>query len=368
MLQVRRIPAGLAFAALVLAGASLGAAEGGGAPAVVAMLAAEDQRPVADEVVFAVRAHLSDIEARLDVVWVPVLPPDLPGQAKIVSEVAAARGAFAVFWFDLARPGEAYFYVTSGNTDDLLVHRLAADSASDMPEALGIVVHGAIAALLAGGTIGVAPVTAAPQPAPPLPAPPPPPPSTQPMKTEKSSEGPGSNAVLRLDIGYALDGYSNEVAVTQGAALGLSVEVGAHVVLSARYTFVWPVEVRGRAVDTEIQRYPFEIGGMYRRLLGRFLVGGGLAFRLDYTVAETMEVHLSGVEGRDNADAVISLVPGIEVGFALHPRVALFLDIGARIIWNSLRYVATWDQGREVVLEPWRVQPAGVIGLSVGLL
>ncbi|MBI5487603.1 MAG: hypothetical protein HY905_09745 [Deltaproteobacteria bacterium] len=375
---------------LVAAPAARAAAAVDDAAAAIAVLvvpAADGDAPTA--LVAAIQAHLADVGADLVVERVESFPASLPAQVALAAEVAERTAVGAVFWFDLSLPEHVFVYVCEGEGSRVLVRAVGAADEAERIESVAIIVRSLTRAILAGGTLGVelaTPPAAEPVGAVEVPAVGPagagPGPTAAPgeILTPATGDGPSatppdpaggrqdSSPWLALQVGVALDFFSEQAPVQEGMSTGVAFRVHENWSIFAAYRILTDVSVSGGGVDLDVSRHPMELGARFRWPLGDWALGASVSGVFDF-LTRRATVRTSSMTARVPEDAWIG-----GVGVLVHGSLRLggpwrvFLDGGFDAFVGNVRYAADTGTGRVVLLESWFVCPRLSLGFAVDLL
>ncbi|MBN2525717.1 MAG: hypothetical protein JXR76_04925 [Deltaproteobacteria bacterium] len=169
--------------------------------------------------------------------------------------------------------------------------------------------------------------------------------------------------VMVLDVGGQLSFYSTKTVPSPGFALGLRWQIFRGLHLRLGTTLFSRIIDRTRGTELTLRRYPFYLGMGYSRTLGRFALGGGAEFRLDYVTEHvTTENEDVDVE-RDGAEFHSGIVVFLCSAFQLSDLISVFGDMGIAVPLHSNIYGIDTAEGNAVIVEPRNVQPEIVVGL-----
>jgi hypothetical protein len=307
-----------------------------------------------------VAGRLNELEIEFRAERVAQLAPTARAQLDAAAAIAAAGETVAVFWCDLAPGSDALLHLTDGRGSRLLVRRLEPADLRGQAESVAIVVDGAVRALLAGGTIGVAVPPPAPPPAPaqaPAPAPPPAPP---PSATDRFELG--------LSAAYAPAFRSPETIVSHGLFVGVDWRFSRFFSGFAAYTLSSPIEGKGELADLRITENRLSFGLAGQLETGRWAFGASLGLTLAFTALDVSGVGpgLSTVD--DRSDIIVAIAPSLRAAYAAARRLTAFVDVGVDLCLNPVRYTARLGGEREVIADVWPVQPFVRLGFVVWLV
>jgi len=368
MRSIRQLPtAALAIAAALLAAAIGARAQGtdvdaDGAneqPRRVVMLSDRLAEETNADVFQAAIGQLSDLPVELLVEWLDGFPPSLDGQLAAADRIAERGDTLAVFWIVAESEDQLLLHVADAQRRRILVRRLDRSEAGAQYEALALIVHASIDALLGGGVIGVEAPRAEPEPAPEpaLPEPSPAPPE----RPSKPSRPPW----IGLEAGYDMLIHSREHPLVHGVHLAVSANLTAGLVARLGYVLRTPIVVEDNLATIMVEHHPISVGLGYRWRLERFLLGASASFTADYAVQTTNRLASATGVANDNSDLLISATPSVDLGLVLNDRVALRLSVGPELIINNIRYIYYRTGDPALVLEPWWVQPRIFAGVGV---
>jgi hypothetical protein len=347
-------------AALQTAAAEDGAPTEDQPPSRVVMLSDRVSEETNADVFQAVIGQLSDTPVELSVEWLDELPPSLDGQLAAADRIAARRDTLAVFWIVSESEEQLLLHIADAMRRRILVRRLARSEAGAQYEALALIVRASIDALLGGGVIGIeAPRARAPEPVAPHTRPTAPPRPAEPVAEETRPPW------LGLEAGYDLAVHSREHPLLHGVHLALSANPHAGLIARVAYVLRTPLVVEDNRVTILVEHHPVSAGLGYQWRIDGLILGGTVSLLLDYVVQTSNRLISKTGIASDNSDLLMSVAPSLDLGYELNDRVALRLSVGPEIIINNIRYIYEATGGREVVLEPWWVQPRIFAGVGV---
>lgn len=320
----------------------------------------------------SLRAQLVDLPVELIVEQVEAVPESLPAQRALASTVATDAGVDLVVWFQLDQSDRLYLFISEQGRERTLVRELPADgrSAAGRAASAALIVRGVVAALVEGGHLGVVPQfteavdeEAEPEPKAPVETPS----EVEPSEPEpEPEEEPRFAPRFQIAAAYQAEGYSPQIPVSHAVVVGLDTWFGKNLRLDLRFRGTMPLRVSTDEIELDVQRYPIALGLRgAARLRGNVDLGGGVVgivepmvrratpLQTGVTVDEPRQTWLRGAVG-----AVL------HAGWTVHPRVRLFVDVGADVRLGPLDFSI---EGGETLLTPFPVRPRGQVGLSVPL-
>lgn len=330
----------------------------------VVMLCDRSAEEMNADVFQAVIGQLSDFPVDLLVEWLDELPDDLDAQLAAAREAASHGHTLAVFWIVAEAEDHLLLHLADAGSNRVLIRRLDRSEAGAQYEALALIVHASIDALLKGGVIGIEPPAAAEPVAEPAPEPPP---TSVPgeRRPETPPPVPPRPPWLGLEVGYDVAIHSDEHPLLHGVRLVLSASPVAGLIIRAGYVLRTPVVVEADLVTILVEHHPAFAGVGYYGKLGPFALGGSVSLTADYAVQTTNRLTSPTGVGQDNSALLVTVTPSVDIGFELNDRVALLVSAGPEIITNNFKYIYRTNTGVEVILAPWSVQPRIFAGVGV---
>jgi hypothetical protein len=356
-----------ALTAILFAPGTIRAGEAG--DPVVVLIVPLEHRETSEAVAQACRAQLTDLRIRFELDWVEKIAPELARQEAIAGAIADRTGALAVFWYDIAQPESAHFYLSTSQSKRILVRRLDNSNDSNLDEMVAVIARSSIHALLDGGQIGVGSPIAdhdhlndpsqsgdlaergsqAPHPAP---------------ASEKTD--PPKHRIA-MEVSYIYQAVSEDHLAVNGAAIAARLRILGGWYGIASYLLVDRIEAEGYGVQMTLERHPFLLGSGYCFSLGRTCIGGLIAFGLEIEMEKirTLTDELEPVKTDTHLGA--SLLPAIRLDVQIIGPLSLYLMIGVEIELNRYMYTVNNGLDRDVIFESWPVQPTGLLGVSTAI-
>lgn len=137
--------------------------------------------------------------------------------------------------------------------------------------------------------------------------------------------------------------------------------------LGLRLGYRGAMPLRGRTAEAtlRLQSHAVELGalGTWRR--GRIGLGGGLSVLGDVTLRRVYVVDPTWKVGADRGDLLWWVVPRVRLDVRVVGRWGLFLELAGQIALNPKRYLLQDGEDSQILLAPWPVQPAALVGVSV---
>ncbi len=179
-------------------------------------------------------------------------------------------------------------------------------------------------------------------------------------------------SILGLNAAYAYRALNANYGAVNGFAIGLQARIGSIFRVFASYEFRQEIRAAGACVDVRLRGHPAMIGTEAAAGFGRFSLGGRAAVLLEWVTRETTltgrcdNTVLYG-EQAGRFDVAVSL--GVVGKIRLVERLSFYTAVNADIFVMQADLRAPADaEAKELVFEPWRVQPALTVGLSVEVL
>jgi hypothetical protein len=275
---------------------------------------------------------------------------------------AAARAWLARAWIDLREPDHATLYVYDPLRDRLLVRAVPRSSGGDelAREELGHILETCIEGLLSGANVGLPRSDVVSLLAP------------EPERSKQPSEEPygrdgRDRRVVRFGALYEIAMLADRAPITHGPALAawVRIPVGAFSIgpwVTAQYRF--PIEVAPSPVGGRFASMAFRALAVLERvssstLTWRFGLGGGL---------DVVRVTPQSSDARFLPDENRTLGYGVaRAAFAVDARIASSIALTAMVAADldpsAATYVVAARDGEHVVMRPWPVRPALMVGL-----
>ncbi|MCP4677812.1 MAG: hypothetical protein GY854_20295 [Deltaproteobacteria bacterium] len=337
----------------------------------VVLLIAAEQFIGSEDAVAAVRSQLSDLPVRFEIERLNGDGSDSPGMEARAREIADKGDVAAVIWLDPENSGRIHFLLTDEKGSNIFDRGLQEGALAPVQtESLALILRATVQALIEGELDASPPIQD--ESSPPeekktiaLPAPEP-----VPIPTSKQGESPPEDPPLfGLETAYAYRAYSTDMPAISGFHVGLHLRLGAFVRVFLEYEFRQPLTAPGSCVKTTVRPHPITAGGRLLFQRWRFLFGPTLGITVDIATYDS-ETSCYRIEAFDDRYRInVSAAAGFFVAARIYKRLSLFLSAEADIMWRAARYTAPSDTGeKEVLLNPWRVQPAATIGLSVEVI
>jgi hypothetical protein len=275
-------------------------------------------------------------------------------------------------WIELGS-AEARLYLVDRGWERVLVRRVARAGRSDevVREELAHIVQAAAESLLAGAPVGapreeVRAELALP-PARPAPARPP----VAPAPTPDAPASPeGMLPSFALGAFYELEGFASEISVVHGPGASVALEAsGWPLRPSLELGIGWrvPASATAATAGVDLQGGALRLGASLELVRGelaalRAIVGAGF----DLIDVEPTSGDAGGAALTERRLRIAPILRGGAVGrLRLLSGVALELGIAADVDPVSARYVVVGPDGSErVVLEPFVVRPAALLGVT----
>jgi hypothetical protein len=333
-------------AALLLAATAFATGAAASDQTPVVMVSPTHQRDLAQRTAEAVAAQLADLPVAFTVEWTAELAPDMRSQVDVARKTADRLDATAVFWVDLSVPEQLFLYIAEREGGRILVRNISADD-EDLEarlETVALIIRGAVTAFLAGGKIGVE-------------APPPEP-----------EEPTWPTGALDVFVAYALTLYSSEELLLHGARLGLSVRLGSWVRAHLAYRLQIPLQVEGEYVGLDVHPHPFELGVTGRFPIGDWYVDTGVGLLVDVVTVDVIALEDEVLVRRVDRRWLFGATPSVGVGRRLGRILAIYLAVGADVLFNEQWYAVETPEGNQTVLKPFTVRPIFRLGTLFTLL
>ncbi len=319
-----------------------------------------------EDAVTALRSQLADLPVKFEIERLTDSSPAADSLEKRARSIADAGRAAAVVWLDTENNGRVYFLLTDEGGSNVFDRGLQEEAIAPVQtESLALILRATVQALIEDQSTMPLPTPAKPPPPEQL-GPTPRPAEEDPEQGDASRKG---RLLLGLETAYAYRAYSTENPVVSGFHVGLHLRIGAYVRVFLEYEIRQPLSGSGSCVETEVRGHPITAGGRLLWQQGRFFFGPALGATVDIATydASTSCYRVDAFVGRHRING--SVAPGFFVAVRIYKRLRFFLSAEADIVWRAGRYTAPSDSGeQEVLLEPWRVQPAATTGLSVELI
>ena len=277
--------------------------------------------------------------------------------------------AIARAWIDLREPRQVTLYLTGDRQDRVLVRQvpLVLNLDEVAREEIAHIVEAAVDELLLGGQIGVEKK------------------HTAELPPHVTLPGPLPEPPLRLDVGfgYAAQGWKDSSAPLHGPAAFVSLakkggpwRPGAF--LSAELRF--PQSVRGEGVSAGVEQGAVRLVFIADRSLSRrWMVRGGLGGGIDWM---QVEPSLTATDPGDPYEATVSgprlvaipMLRGLALArYAFTTKSELFFGLAADFDIVAKSYVtqrieADGSTTSSTVLNPWRLRPMALIGITADVL
>ncbi len=362
-------------------------------PSTIVLLIAQGQIIDSEGAVEAVRSQLDDLEAVLEPRWISADDAGPSSLADRAEEMSRKENVAAVVWVDGDDPSKLFFVAVGENGVDRFERAVPVDTTDIIKvENIALICRATVQALLAMADarslepVGL-PTSDPAEPVPGMPSPDRPvgegtspagsPPTPEPRDTISDDASPKTERaakiapVVGIDLAYAYRGYSSDDPVVHGFVGGLHGRIGKWGRIVAGYELRQPYRAKGACVDISARSHPFFVGGAVEWRFDWVSLGPYLGVTMEYITHETAsdpacrQVRLFSAQAR--FDALVSL--GAVVRFHIFDRFSFFARLVADIFVLQGRYSAPTESGeRELLLDPWRAQPAAVLGISVGVI
>jgi hypothetical protein len=305
----------------------------------------------------AVRAQLTDLGVAL-VQGEMGTDRDLRARMNMARVIGEENKALGVFWLER---DPAVLYFIAPPFEKLLSRGIGSSETepSAIEEEVSVIVRSTVVALLQGEEVAMAAVEVPPPPQPkkePAPVQPPPPPRARPA--------PRRLERLRVEAAYVGTSFAPSAPLQNGAGLGLVALPVSGLLVGARYTAVFPIEVRGDEVSLEINRHPAELSLGWELSVARLRLQAEIAGLVDYVTRSTATTS-GGFQPQPDAEHLaFGVSPRLRALFAIFPVVYLFAGAGADVYSPRMAYVVESPTRQEILrsrlAQPWFAAGAAV--------
>lgn len=312
----------------------------------------------------AVRAHLTDVEARL-VVERADLSVQFRDHLVRAGELASSNNAIGVIWVDLdPSNNDILLYLFDRQGTRTMVRRLEAGAATAAArvEETALATRSMVAAVVEGGTIDVHP------PAPPAQVEGP---TEEPIDVEPvprpdrdDDEEPGP-PFIEAAVGYAGQLIHESVSWQNGVRTSLAwLSQSGRFSVGAAYVFWVPTDLDFEIARLHLSRHSWEIWGSFSVPLRALRVGGEFALFGELSRRETNTTTLN--QGFQPTGPENHLVVGLALRIRIHIQIWRWLGIGALVgvdgLLRRVRYTIE-TPANEVLLDPLLIRPMIAISL-----
>ncbi len=321
----------------------------------------------------AIKAQLSDLPVRLKVIWrglagegrVPAAPhpPEVLGERLLIARrVARDTGAQVIVFCEFERQDVLWLYIAPWadrqgtlKEERVITRGIQKSEAEGRYEALALILRFSIRALM----FRIPPQKKRKNAVPDLRDPP--------LSFSKPSQ---SLLGLSARMGGLAFAYSAKALLNPGVTVELSFLIFRAFAITAGYSYFPPVEVSGNRADVSLSRHPGHVGVAWSHLLGGFTLSASLYAILDFVSVKTKvnSIFISAIPPK--AHQTVSVLPMLELRYALGSRIGLYAALGAEFFFNNRYYIveghdSTGVYGTETITDPWMIQPRVQIGLEV---
>ena len=334
----------------------------------IILLTAAQQIVDSEEDLILIESQLEDLPVRFEVIRQQNRGPDSTGSDELAHKLANEDGVLAVVWLDGVNSNSIHFLLEGENGIRLFNRDLGENRAAAVQkESLALILRATVQALIEE------------QPsAPPSAQPPSPVADSQKVAIAEtiggehrrsSAEESAKPSLVGVETAYAYRAYDESFPALSGFHMGVHVNLWAMLQLFVEYELRQSMQSSGSCVETTFRSHPISTGGRLFWRLKRLALGPYLTATVDVLRAETKSTCRQVNVDSKIAHAHVSLALGFFVDFRIHERLGLFLMGEGDLLIHGQRYVGPKEDGeKEVLLEPWRVQPALTVGLSIALL
>ncbi|MCP4680437.1 MAG: hypothetical protein GY854_34125 [Deltaproteobacteria bacterium] len=290
-------------------------------------------------------AHLSDLDASVELKVVSDMPSGVPAQVQTAREATTPDQVIAAVWIETTND-EFYIYVSDRGSERILLQTLphSPDGWDAECDAIATLVRSALTPWLAAEASDE-----------PEPVPAESPESERPPKTP-TQDTPESPVRMIVAAGYSITGLSFEKGpllssgrLSMGARLLRRLEIDLTVLISE------PADMKTEGI--RLIRTPVELGALAIWPVDRFDLGVRAGLALDFT-------HVRGIDiskAPDDTDSVnVGFTPSFVFRYYTLNWLALWMDVGIYIFKRNKHYA--WND--EPVLTYGRVQPRLTAGLT----
>ena len=325
----------------------------------VVLMGDRAQRDRAKQALRALRGQFSDLAVDLRFRWLDGIDitdgRSLAGRARAVARVERAE---AVFWCDFSAPTSLFVLLPARphRAERFLVRALDESPQRGRYEALALIVRSTVTSLLHI-------------------------PSRSPPDGRRARPGPRARAPssrqsrparvvpsagLSLEAGYRQDYLGSSEIVRHSFGGGLVLSLFRRWQIHSSLYLAQSSTEHGSRASVEIRRVPLMIGARYLLPIGRrWGIAPTASIQLQHTRVRAARLA-SGVSAAPPASLLlVGLAPEVGGWLNIHERLQLFVNAGVVIQLDRERYVVAGVEPTEVVLTPWRVQPAVRAGVAV---
>jgi hypothetical protein len=304
----------------------------------------------------ALRVHLTDVSARVLVERLGALSTT---QQRVRAAVALGRraGAAVVLFVEEMGDAELRVYWVEPRAGRVWMRGLVigSDGIDAASEKVAIIARGGVEELLQLGQLSMEPVSvAAVEKRPPK----------APVRLQPK---PPAARGFRLALGAAYEGtsFSPEASWQHGAQLSLSVRLLSGFYVSAKHSFMGPLDISHAGGAAELVRRPSELGFGYRAR-HRFAWRGELGAFADWVERSTTAAASDQRPTADDARVLLGASAKMGLDLRLLERVRLVGLFGLQAIFNHFDYLND-DVRREVAIHIRPFRPQAEVGVVAEL-
>ncbi len=302
------------------------------------------------------RVHLTDVSARVLVERLGALQTT---QQRVRAAVALGRRAGAAVVLFVEELGDAelrvYWVEPKAGRGWMRGLAIGSDGIDAASEKAAIIARGGVEELLQVGQLSMEPVAAAPVE------------KRQPTAPARLQPKPLAARSFRLALGAAYEGtsFSPEASWQHGAQLSLNVRLLLGFYVSAKHSFMAPLDISYAGGAAELVRRPSELGFGYRAR-HRFAWRGELGVFADWVERSTTAAASGQRPTPDDARVLLGASAKMGLDFRLLERVRLVGLFGLQAIFNHFDYLGD-DVRREVAIHVRPLRPQAEAGVVAEL-